>query len=89
LIFLKNFFQIYLLYYINRNCAKRKTLTYLNGNIEDQSCCSGLYSKVFPDKCCCAWSDNNELFPVHHTSLFKNGEGEVWSCNGCSNGFKC
>ena len=70
-----------------RNCAKQKKV--LNGSIKNQSCCSLLYSVVFPTKCCCVWFDNGELFPAHHTKLFKNGEDDLWSCNKCSNGFKC
>lgn len=46
----------------NKNQAV-KTLTVMNNNdISEQQCCSNLYSRVMPIKCCCKWLDNNEIF---------------------------
>jgi hypothetical protein len=45
----------------NKNQAVKIT-TLLNNDISEQQCCSNLYSRVMPIKCCCKWLDNNEIF---------------------------
>jgi hypothetical protein len=48
-----------------------------------------LFSKLFPNKSCCVWLDNGELFLSLYTEKFTLGDGKVWSCSDCKYGFKC
>jgi len=51
----------------NRHKYKSHQAIHMNGDMNDQSCCSFIYSKIFGiNKCCCAWLDKNELFSASH-----------------------
>ena len=51
------------------------------------SCCTSFNYRF--GKCCCKWLNDETLFSASLSKQFTEGEGEVWSCEGCPNGYKC
>ena len=57
---------------------------------KESECCSAFFSRFYGvTKCCCKWTSDGSTFPAYYTTKFRQGAEDIWTCNKCSNGFKC